>query len=191
MLPKTGILYFFYSADRDAWGFDYKDKNKFKVIYWNGDLAELQRASLPEGLLEDSNYNPCTVDIKSEISLPPYGHNVYDDFDEEISDIFWEEIYDDGNINKVLGYSDNIQNEMELECEFVTNGLYCGKSWPTSQKARELEPNAKNWQLLLQIDSNDESGMMWGDAGRIYVWIKKDDLLNRNFDKSWFILQYS
>ena len=79
---------------------------------------------------------------------------------------------------------------MELECELVTNGLYCGDpSGYNDPKAKKLEPNAKNWQLLLQIDSNEENEMMWGDGGRLYFWIKKDDLLNKNFDKTWFSLQ--
>lgn len=184
------MLYFFYSAEQEAWGFDYKDKNKFKVIYWNGDLFELRRNDFPSDLPAYSCFKPCSVEIKSEISLPSYGHEVYGDFEEEEDDKFWEEVYDDGNLNKLLGYSDNIQNDMELECELVTNGLYCGDpSGYNDPRAKELEPNAKNWRLLLQIDSNEENGMMWGDVGRLYFWIKKDDLLNQNFDKSWFSLQ--
>ncbi len=190
LLPKTGFLYFFYSAEQEAWGFDYKDNNKFKVIYWNGNVTELQRIDFPNDLPDYSRYKPCSVEIKSEISIPSYGHEIYNDFEDEEDDKFWEEVYEDGNLNKLLGYSDNIQGEMELECELVTNGLYCGDpSGYNDPKAKELEPNAKNWRLLLQIDSNEENEMMWGDSGRLYFWIRKDDLINKNFDKSWFSLQ--
>ncbi len=190
LLPKTGMLYFFYSAEQDAWGFDYSDKNKFKVIYWNGDQSELSRKEFPSDLQDYSCFKPCSVKIKSEISLPSNGHHVYDDFTDGEDDTFWEEVYDNGNINKLLGYSDIIQNEMELECELVTNGLYCGDSTGYNDvRAKALEPNAKNWRLLLQIDSNEENEMMWGDVGRLYFWIKKEDLLNKNFDKSWFSVQ--
>lgn len=190
LLPKSGILYFFYSAEQEVWGFDYKDKNKFKVIYWNGDFSQLKRNEFPNDLPEYSCFKSCSVDIKSELSLPSNGHEVYEDFADGEDDKFWEEVYNDGNLNKLLGYSDNIQNEMELECELVTNGLYCGD--PTGYndpRAKELEPNAINWRLLLQIDSNDENEMMWGDCGRLYFWIKKEDLINKDFDKSWFSLQ--
>lgn len=192
LLPKTGLLYFFYSAEQEVWGFDYIDKNKFKVIYWNGDQSELKRIDFPNDLPEYSCYKPCSVEIKSEISLPSYGHEVYQDFADGEDDKFWDEVYNEENLNKLLGNSDNIQNEMELECELVTNGLYCGD--PTGYndpRAKALEPNAKDWRLLLQIDSNEENEMMWGDCGRLYFWIKKDDLLNKNFDKSWFSLQCS
>lgn len=190
LLPNSGMLYFFYSAEQEVWGIDYKDKNKFKVIYWNGNLSELQRIDFPKDLPEYSCFKPCSVEIKSEISLPSYGHEIYDDFADGEDDIFWEEVYNDGNLNKLLGYSDNIQEEMELECELVTNGLYCGDpSGYNDPRAKKLEPNAKKWRLLLQIDSNEENGMMWGDVGRLYFWIKRDDLLNKDFDKSWFSLQ--
>lgn len=190
LLPKTGFLYFFYSAEQDAWGFDNIDKNKFKVIYYDGNISELNRIDFPKDLPEYSCFKPCSVDIKSEVDLPSYGHKIYEDFTDEEIDTFWENINNEDNINKLLGYSNNIQGEMELECELVTNGLYCGDpSGYNDPKAKKLEPNAKNWQLLLQIDSNEENEMMWGDGGRLYFWIKKDDLLNKNFDKTWFSLQ--
>jgi uncharacterized protein YwqG len=33
--------------------------------------------------------------------------------------------------------------------------------------------------------------MMWGDVGRLYLWMTEDALRNRQFDKSWMILQCS
>jgi hypothetical protein len=30
--------------------------------------------------------------------------------------------------------------------------------------------------LLLQVDSDDDAGMMWGD-GRIYYWIRRENLI--------------
>lgn len=191
LLPKNGILYFFYSDEQDAWGFDIKDKNKFKILYFDGDLTTLKRFDFPADL-ENSRFKPCSITAKQEISLPSCDYELYNDFnftDDEI-DIFNEKINEDGNLNKLLGYSDNIQNEMELECELVTNGLYCGdSSGYEDPRAKELEPNAKNWRLLLQIDSNDENEMMWGDSGRLYFWIRKEDLISKQFDNSWLILQ--
>ncbi len=44
--------------------------------------------------------------------------------------------------------------------------------------------------LLTQINSEeDKTGMMWGDAGRLYFWMKKQDLKYLDFDKYWLILQ--
>ena len=96
-----------------------------------------------------------------------------------------------GSDNQILGYANCVQGTMELECQLVTNGLYCGDSTGYEDPRRkELEAGKNDWVLLLQIDSEeDKTGMMWGDSGRIYFWIKKQDLLNKNFNNTWCILQ--
>lgn len=102
------------------------------------------------------------------------------------------EITSIGGSTKLLGYSENIQGTMEDECQLVTNGLYCGDpSGYNDPKAKELLKDAGKWILLFQIDSIEKAGMMWGDVGRIYFWIKKEDLRNKRFDKSWMVLQCS
>lgn len=67
LLPKKGLLYFFYSAEQEAWGFDYDDKDKFKVIYWDGDIKELSRTNFPTELPEYSCYKPWFGRFKSPI----------------------------------------------------------------------------------------------------------------------------
>ncbi|MBK8507084.1 MAG: DUF1963 domain-containing protein [Saprospiraceae bacterium] len=72
--------------------------------------------------------------------------------------------------NKLWDIQSNIQGPMELECELVTNGLYCGDATGYNDpKAKELAKNAETWTLLFQVDSNyEEAGMIWGDMGRLY-----------------------
>jgi uncharacterized protein YwqG len=52
-----------------------------------------------------------------------------------------------------------------------------------------LQPGAIDWEMLLQIDSDDNAKMMWGDVGRIFYWIPRNDLRARNFEATWMILQ--
>jgi len=194
-LPPQGILYFFYSAEQEAWGFDIKDKDKFKVFFYDGNLSELKRQDFPKDLVEHSRYNPCKLIFQSSVSLPNLEQDyVSARFTESESDKYLEITEDlDVESNKLLGHSDNIQGPMELECELVTNGLYCGDATGyNDRKAKELAKNADSWTLLFQVDSNyEEAGMIWGDMGRLYFWIKKDDLKNKRFDKCWLISQCS
>jgi uncharacterized protein YwqG len=190
LLPQKGMLYFFYSAEQEAWGFDIKDKPKFKVLFFEKDVHQLKRMEFPEGLPEHARYTPCIVNATTEISIPYFRNEQLSFLSEEELDRYYYIL--DESTNKLLGYADPIQNEMELECELVTNGLYCGDaSGYNNPKAKSLEPNAVNWKLLLQIDSNEENSMMWGDMGRLYFWIRKEDLRNKKFDSSWFVLQCS
>ncbi len=194
-LPSQGILYFFYSAKADAWGFDIKDKDKFKVFYYEGPLEELQRKEFPADLVNYSRYKPCKLRFQSSVSIPNWEHDyVSKQLTKKEIDKYIDATEDlDLNVetNKLLGHSDNIQGPMELECQLVTNGLYCGdERGYNDPRAKELEKGAGDWILLFQVDSNyEESGMIWGDAGMLYFWIRKDDLKNKKFDKCWLISQ--
>ena len=92
----------------------------------------------------------------------------------------------------MFGFADQIQNEMRAECEFVTRGHYVGRPGGRDVPDRaEIEADATRWKLLLQVDSDPEIGMEWGDTGRLYYWIRDDALLHHAFEKSWLVLQCS
>lgn len=188
-LPPTGILYLFYDQEQ-VWGYDPKDKNGKKVFFYEGSLTELETKPMPQGL--DFIYDTAQISFSARASLPNIASNL---IDLELSDEEFDILYDlQDNLlfgNKLLGHSDNIQNGMEWECELVNHGFYCGDSEAyQSEQGLALAKNAGQWNLLLQIDSNeDQCNMMWGDSGRIYLWIKDEDLKNKNFENSWLILQ--
>jgi uncharacterized protein YwqG len=57
------------------------------------------------------------------------------------------------------------------------------------RSARRTWHARDRWQLVLQIDSDTDVGMQWGDLGRIYVCIRKSDLAERRFDRCWTMWQ--
>ncbi len=99
------------------------------------------------------------------------------------------------NQHRMLGYSQpNQEGDMRLECQLVSNGLYCGDgSGYIDPRADALAAGASDWRLLLQIDTDDTegSGPGWGwvDCGRLYLMIRNEDLRAQTFDRSWLILQ--
>ncbi|WCM42671.1 DUF1963 domain-containing protein [Flavobacterium sp. CBA20B-1] len=193
-LPKKGMLYFFYDADQEVWGFDPKDKEGAKVFFYDGDFSALERKQKPKNLDEYSFFNSCSLSFKSTIDMLDYQSDLLDNMvledDEETNyENLMEELYQD-EVFKLLGHSNNVQGGMELECELVTNGINCGSPVGyQSSKSKELEKNIQDWNLLFQMDSSDDVGTMWGDCGRIYFWIKDNDLAVKNFDNAWAILQ--
>ncbi len=79
---------------------------------------------------------------------------------------------------------------MDLECQLASNGIYQGDNeWINNKKAEKLAAGKDDWIMLFQLDSDDETKMMWGDVGMLYFWIKKKDLESLNFDNCWMILQ--
>lgn len=190
-MPKDGLVSFFYCADQEAWGFDPKDRQRFKVIYFDK-ADELVKHDLPIDLQPHSIFKPNLLTFASSFSIPTWEDDAIDglipreDFHNYIE-------ASTGAENQILGYANCIQAPMELECQLVTNGLYCGDATGyENPKRKELEKGKNDWVLLLQIDSEeDKTGMMWGDCGRIYFWIRKQDLSNKDFSKTWCILQCS
>jgi uncharacterized protein YwqG len=55
-------------------------------------------------------------------------------------------------------------------------------------RVKKLEAGKSEWMLLLQIDSDDDAKMMWGDTGMLYFWIRKNDLKKLRFDHVWLIV---
>lgn len=192
LLPDSGILYFFYSAEQEVWGFDPKDKDKFKVHY-STDTQNIIKQEFPSDLPDYARYKECKLDFKTTVALPSWDNEIVQTSLSEKEINQYLNLPQDYAINKMFGYANNIQSEMELECQLVSNGLYCGDaSGYNDPKAKGLEKGAKDWILLFQIDSEvEKTGMMWGDVGRLYFWIKREDLKKKNFNNSWMILQCS
>jgi uncharacterized protein YwqG len=100
-------------------------------------------------------------------------------------------LYGDGPHHQMGGPPDPVQSaEMALECQFVSHGLFCGDpSGYEDPRAEELGKGVSEWELLLQMDSDDDLDVMWGDAGMLYFWIRRDDAQNGDFDGAWMVLQ--
>lgn len=199
-LPRQGMLYFFYDCSPDGmpWGFDPEDADGWNVCYYDGDPAALTRWDAPEDLEEDDNgirFGAARMDFEARMELPSESdltNGLAWPVGDDLQDRYWEWLDEQGDdlINKLLGHADPVQGAMELECEYVANRINCGTPEGYAiAKARGLNKNAARWNLLLQVDSNEEIGMMWGDLGRLYLWITDEDLAARKFEKCWLILQ--
>jgi len=72
---------------------------------------------------------------------------------------------------------------MQVACEIMTTRLtYDMLQDPIVNE--KVVKSALNWRMLLQIDSEEEkTGIMFGDVGRVYFWIREDDLAAQCFDR--------
>ena len=88
----------------------------------------------------------------------------------------------------LAGHPDQMQGDMTLQCAKVTAGYNCSEPEPDAMGAA-LRKDAHEWRLLLQVPSAEGLGMLWGDAGCLYYWIREKDLRARRFDRCWLVLQ--
>lgn len=197
-LPASGLLSFFYDAvSQDAWGFDPADSGASAVVY-SPSSELLVRHDVPSTLDPAGVFEPAHLTLTAEptflgwesFAIAGLGLNRKEQH--EYGEIFDDERYEPDGLHRLLGHPDPIQGDMQVECQFASNGLYCGHaSAYLDPRAAELRTGAGDWRLLLQIDSDENVGMMWGDVGRIYYWIRDEDLAACNWELSWLILQCS
>jgi uncharacterized protein YwqG len=196
-LPKSGILYFFYEAREQKWGYDPSDRGYWRVIYYDGDLARLRPATSPKNLPKENRFRACEVKLCNEITLPSWeSENIKqlklskDEWDRYV--VFPGTSCGEGEtIHRLLGHPEWIQGEMQLQCQLASNGIYVGNSAGYADPRRAiLEKGTDDWQFLLQIDSDEGNmGTMWGDVGRVYFWIREQHLKKRDFNNVWLVLQ--
>jgi uncharacterized protein YwqG len=193
--PKSGFLFFFCDKEQRAWGFDPNDLGSHKVIYVESGLGR-NETEVSAKIDPNNEYKEKYVNFSKITTYPDWSderikklnlnNSQFEKYLELCSSAF-------GSLphHQYFGYQNPVQsNDMDLECQLVTNGLYCGNpSGYNDPRRKVLEQGRDKWTLLLQIDSEDENGMMWGDLGKLYYWIKRDDLKNGNFDNVWVILQ--
>ncbi|HEY2466764.1 MAG TPA: YwqG family protein [Terracidiphilus sp.] len=194
--PREGVLAFFYDAADQIWGFDPLDRGHCCILYYPQDVS-LVAAEFPKGLTEDARFQRRSLHFAREWTLPPrlvldngefalWKTSEYRDLLKRLnSDAIGE------TVHRVGGNPQEIQGEMQLKCQLVTHGIYCGDPNGYKDPRRvELERGALDWQLVAQFDSDETRlGWMWGDVGRVYFWARRQDIEAADFSNSWAILQ--
>jgi uncharacterized protein YwqG len=196
--PREGLLLFFNDAEQSTWGFDPKDAGSSAVIYVPEPANASVAADWPSDLPEHARYNPCELVSEETAALPPWESVLIEDLNlgpEQLDtyQVLLERLSgdDDWSSRGLLGgYPNQIQGDMMLECALVAGGLYCGDARAYQDpRLPTFRKQARDWRLLLQVPSVDAAGMMWGDLGCLYYWIRDKDLKERRFERCWMILQ--
>lgn len=199
LLPRSGVLSFFYDLKSQPWGFELSDRSEFRVVYFPETSTFVERAH-PDG---DPLLDERCLDFFPRISVPHPQSQAGDLLELRSQMAEWElDRYaefassferrqgppmSDTN-HHFLGYSENIQNDMQVQAQLITNQVTdAGKL--SGERRAELESGAAEWVLLLQLDSDLSANLSWGDAGMLYFWILRQDLRDRRFDRVWAVLQ--
>ncbi|OWA37683.1 hypothetical protein B9G55_06450 [Saccharibacillus sp. O16] len=198
ILPQNGLLSFFYNAVDQPWGYGPEHAGQWKVIHTES-TNELERITPPDQVKQDGDFEALAVTFSVQTTLPSWNTLAVRRMDLNEAEIDqYSELMENITeynapgfpIHRLLGHADQVQGEMQLKCQLVTHGIDCGDpSGYRHPRRQELEPGAEGWKLLLQIDSEEDIGMTWGDFGMIYFWIHEEALKRRDFDSVWVVLQ--
>ena len=204
LLPREGMLYFWYDLFDQPGGFDPKHAGQFRVDYWPDESTELVLRELPiekvGGTVDQENLRhtprrPCRLEFASGVTIPNWewiGEFAREHESMARSDQFsslTDALFRDEPSHQLLGHPEPAQGPMEEQCQLVTHRITCEHDGKSHRVRRVLE-GVGDWQLLMQIDSDEEGpGWQWGFDGKLYYWLRKQDLAVRDVSRIWGILQ--
>jgi Domain of unknown function (DUF1963) len=201
-LPTSGALLFFYSDGLGDNTVAYTDPESVihgtRVIYVPAD-AETAPRRAPEGmtpfprLLLGGEMIATAPDNENAALIAAYGNpddpDAYCEYPTTDADDsgFWDEVSafrrDHWPHHRIGGYALPVQGSVEPE---GAHAFHPGKGEEAEAARKEL---AAQLLLLAQIDSDARTGMGWGDTGRLYWMIQRDNLAAGRFDKATFTWQ--
>lgn len=205
LLPKTGLLSLFMGIDAgDAILGMPESKGMLKMIWTPPDVS-LQRQTMPtvpEDLEPFAGYDEAAISYKAggyvlpkedsylieALNLSPEELENYLDLIQQLN----KEIPEGQPAHQLLGHPLALQsNDMEMACARAIAGEDpFTVSLPDDPQFTEWLQRAAGWQLLLQLDSDEEnSNLLWGDAGLNYWFIQHADLMQQKFDAIWVQMQ--
>ena len=182
-LPESGRLYLFFDDDRNG------AADCGKLIYAL-DQPEPE-APAPSGLPKNRRFLERRVGFMRFTSLPSLDWLGDDwpgaDMDWEGFDLMKDADFGDEIEHRIGGYPGEIQDgQMGIECEYLWRGLTRDYREPVPDTLRIA---ARQWRLLLQIDSDAALNMNWWDGGRLYVFIRARDAKRGDFSKTVTVTQ--
>ncbi len=186
-LPESGMLYFFYLDVIER--FDHCPRpDEIVLVHFASTNHELRRASAPSNLPPKFVYRGFAVSPRLEWNIP-------EPFD------LWKEGIEEAEIKLHLEQWSDLTDCPSLETEAAIAQGFAPDFEPKHRLLGHPQliqgfctanacPGAR---LLLQLDSDynfanpalPQTGMMWGDAGRIFFYIQQEDLAAQRFHQVW------
>lgn len=207
LLPRTGRLTFFYDLQTQPRGCEPSHRGSCYVHYDHSDPTKLIPLSAPANLPKSCIFPEIPLrfesvpDLPGEESLPLYmDENFVREYQgKKLYDLRQELGVTPSGLCKLLGYANAIEGDMLTQCELTAwRGLSTSKGLPpmTPEQEKQLRENALDWMLLLQLDSLhmdsqlcEKFSLDFAKAGRLFIYIRRQDLALQRFDRCWCIVQ--
>lgn len=194
-LPQKGILQIYIDSQDDGYGQNFDDKlpnDLYQVWFWHdttlpintdelNQISEQLKALDIDTLPFDfENQYPMqfTLDTQS-CSTNCYEYNHFSQKIDELKDCdIWDYLEENLQV-------DNPYKYLEIYYELANIGGHKIFGYPefTQDDPRGYEKRLQKHILLLQIESDSNNDIMWGDCGIANFFIHPDDLNNQDFSK--------
>ncbi|SFG68370.1 YwqG family protein [Prevotella sp. KH2C16] len=196
-LPDHGLLQIFLSPKSEYYGADLDhpaEQKNFRVVYHEDidpavTASQVEALGLPVNTQPDLvEYTPCCKELALSIK-PAEMHTTLDDgrfpglFCEVVKDLFGKTLNPENKDYTDL--IDELFDEDEAYHNYFFDAFYHEENqllgYPSFTQTDPRTDFAKYDTLLLQLVSDDEDNILWGDAGDGNFFINREALLRRDF----------
>lgn len=184
-----------------------QDTRAWRVVYVQ-DPSQLQRATPPPELAPEQRFAPCPVSFCLEWMLPSVESPLLEGYHppqgrylELLQAIAEQQVQahdPKGRLHRLLGYDQPLQADVSRYLSVVSrapigpgqdaSGLPAESSEARGRVPDEIDP--REWRLLLQLDSDEDAGMQWVDAGSLFFCLRQPDLAARRFEEARGVVQF-
>lgn len=175
--PKKGIIQFFFAFDDDMWG--YPETEESTLVIYHEDI------SIEHYLSEE------LIDINTTHEDMPFDKSVKVSFKQHEELLGTQDLYNHAVLKASNQGFDLDDEDLYYEVEEANNAgskiggyAYFTQTDPLYYVGKKDVPN--DLVLLLQLDSEDELHMMWGDCGVANWRVSLSKLKERDFSKVYF-----
>ncbi|KKO51051.1 YwqG family protein [Paenibacillus sp. DMB20] len=202
-LPKTGMLSFFLGIDEPAYNIEHR------VIWFDeSELLTVVRREPPGETALEETYAGFDLAERSSLEPPNYAYMDEDQVEsenadyEDYEDLLFE-IRDEGDddIIQVFGYPTGQHDDAEYEAALY---LLTGEPYEYSMDKAltkiaahfggdktKAKQEVADMLMLLELETDDDVGFCWWDAGVLHFFIRKEDLIAGRFDRTYCSLYSS
>jgi len=195
-LPADGMLFFFVG--------DYGLETEHRVLHAAAaEMGSAKRTAAPGKLSFEEDfgpYHPYLLKSGASLQLPSYSY--VDEEAVEDDDHGWEE-YEEISFSirgdskkevvRMFGYAEGQHGDDEYLAALSLFG--CEETYSPDEAIARLTLALGSEELarrevadivmLAEIESDDDIGFMWGDAGVLHYFIRREDLLAGRFDRTY------
>lgn len=188
-LPKSGQMYFFFDP---GW---YRSRGPSACVFsLNASELELEPAEFPEDVLEHHRMPGSAVEIApmshlaSSLLLVNGFRSWATGEERAMFDEYKQVLLQFREPRHHLGgAATHTQDEVEIDLEIRSRRMAGRIRWdadgPQLYTDKMYLASRKNWRCLLQIDTDERAGLIWGDMGTLFFGIKTEDWKRGDFSK--------
>ena len=199
---NSGTLYFFADLSNNLIGWEKGCNGAWKVIFLESSASAVgslrKKSENTDDILVTSitPYREMDFETVWRIGAPEQEFEVFNNLARKVNvSELHKALQNNFNLESHITFSRGIEHQLFGHPAYVQNLMQeeCHEKFQNTHQHRaqtdQIDGDIGDWILLLQLDTDNELDWFFGDSGRLFFWIRKQDLAILNFSNVCCLMQ--